>query len=333
MENKTEISNIISESIDKCLNRFMEKVHKTIKNMSEDETIDDYDFDIKSFVDRCAESIIGQLDHFLKKSSKSSKSKKDPNAPKKPRSAYILFSSDNRSDVKGENPELSTTEITKEIARLWREADSDVKEEYKQKAEEDKKRYQSEMEISDPESQLVSEKKKKKEKDPNAPKKPCSAYILFSSDNRKKAKEENPDLSNVDLTRKLAEMWKECDKKTKIKYETKAEQDKTRYETEMSDYNKENFNSSPKKSKETKSKSKEESPKQKSKKSKEESPKLDESKKEPKKKSANPFMNFVSEKRPIVASENPDAKPHEITKMVADLWKELSEEEKAEYKL
>jgi len=369
---KNEISQIVSEEIDKCIIRFQSKICKAIKNMEENESIDDYDFDIKSFVDRSTTSILNQLETVINKieKPKKKKTKRDPNAPKKPRTAYILFSSDNRVDVKKENPDMIPTDITKEVARMWREADEDVKEEYKEKAEEDKKRYQDEMEIYNPEYKQTSsndkKEKPKEKKDPNAPKKPCSAYILFSSDHRKQAKEENPELSTVELTKKLAEMWKEASQKTKDKYEAKALDDKKRYETEMIDYNKEKESKStkeddedeekespkeskkekkgnkekdsPKESKKEKKENKEKDSPKESKKEKKELPKESVKKSSPlkkqdtKKKSANPFMNFVNEKRPLVVEENPDAKSHEITKMLADLWKDLSDEEKAEYK-
>ena len=71
--------------------------------------------------------------------------KKDPNAPKGAKNAYIIFCADNRNQVKTDNPEMNAKEIISELARLWKEADEDVKAEYQEKATEDKKRYQEEM--------------------------------------------------------------------------------------------------------------------------------------------------------------------------------------------
>jgi hypothetical protein len=42
---------------------------------------------------------------------KAAKAKKDPNAPKRPLSAYMFFSSANRTTVKAENPEASFGEL------------------------------------------------------------------------------------------------------------------------------------------------------------------------------------------------------------------------------
>jgi hypothetical protein len=55
----------------------------------------------------------------------------------------------------------------------------------------------------------VKKGKAKKAKDPNAPKKPRSAYIFFSTEKRPIVKEEEPELTFGDLNRRLGEMWQE----------------------------------------------------------------------------------------------------------------------------
>ena len=40
--------------------------------------------------------------------------------PKKPRSAYILFSSDTRKEVVAANPSMKSSEVMKELGRLWK---------------------------------------------------------------------------------------------------------------------------------------------------------------------------------------------------------------------
>jgi hypothetical protein len=391
---KSEIIEAFSSELKNTLERLIAKVSKTVKIMKKDESFDDYDFDIDSFVSnstsRIEKEIVSSLDK-IKSIKGTKKPKRDPNAPKRPRSSYILFSSDNRSDVKSDNPDMSATEITKEVARLWRDADEDVKSEYKEKALEDKKRYEEEMENYLPSEGFEKEikTKKSKEKDPNAPKKPCTAYIIFSSDFRKKVKEEEPTISTTDITKRLAQMWKDVDDKTKSKYEKKALEDKKRYEEELKDYNsskneddkpkhndddeddddeddekksktisKEKEKEKDKKTtpkgndKKSKPSSKEDDDEDEDKKSKHISKEKDVNKKttpilkekdekkskpkelndENKKKSKNPFINFCNEKRDLIKEENPDAKPHEITKIIAELWKDLDEDEKNEYK-
>jgi hypothetical protein len=51
-------------------------------------------------------------------------------------------------------------------------------------------------------------KREKRVKDPNAPKGPASAYILFQNDIRSAYKKEHPDMSNKELLRLIGDQWK-----------------------------------------------------------------------------------------------------------------------------
>lgn len=75
---------------------------------------------------------------------------------------------------------------------------------------------------------------KKKKKDPNAPKKAQSAYILFCNEKRTILKEEKPDLAFVDVSRELGKMWGLCEDKER--YNALALLEKERYATEMTAY-------------------------------------------------------------------------------------------------
>lgn len=102
---------------------------------------------------------------------------------------------------------------------------------------------------------------KKKKKDPNgnsiydihflivfvAPKRPLSSYVLFCQDHRSEVTKKNPKLGAPDILKKLGELWHECDKADKKKYQAKADKEKEKYEKAMEKYNKEK--GSPKKSK------------------------------------------------------------------------------------
>lgn len=51
---------------------------------------------------------------------KSKKAKKSKNAPKNPRSAYLLFTRDERDNIKKENPDISQKEIMIELGKKWK---------------------------------------------------------------------------------------------------------------------------------------------------------------------------------------------------------------------
>ena len=77
---------------------------------------------------------------------------------------------------------------------------------------------------------------KKATKDPNAPKRPRTAYIFFCEDQRVPVKNKSPEMSQTQLMCKLGELWKQLTDKKKQKYNDQAAKDKLRYEQEMSTY-------------------------------------------------------------------------------------------------
>ncbi|KAG0044817.1 hypothetical protein BGZ83_009913 [Gryganskiella cystojenkinii] len=74
---------------------------------------------------------------------------KDKNCPKRPRNSYIFFTLMKRDDIKKKHPEFKPTEITKMLGEEWQKLSEAEKESYGTMAENDKKRYQSEMESYD----------------------------------------------------------------------------------------------------------------------------------------------------------------------------------------
>jgi len=79
-------------------------------------------------------------------------------------------------------------------------------------------------------------------KDPNAPKKPLSAYFLFSQDERVKVKIENPEYSITDVAKELGRRWATIDPSLKQQYEQ-------RYQAAKAIYDRENGGGKPQKKK------------------------------------------------------------------------------------
>ena len=61
-------------------------------------------------------------------------------------------------------------------------------------------------------------KKEKKKKDPNAPKRPRSAFLYYSGKQRPNVKKENPSATFADVARILGEQWKALDANLKKVY-------------------------------------------------------------------------------------------------------------------
>ena len=81
-------------------------------------------------------------------------------------------------------------------------------------------------------------KKDKKGKDPNAPKRPVTAFFFFQMERRPTLKKERPDLENKQLISEMSAEWNKMNEKEKKKYVQKAENDKARYEKEKAAYEK-----------------------------------------------------------------------------------------------
>merc|ERR1712228_769368 len=96
---------------------------------------------------------------------------------------------------------------------------------------------------SDSEDEAPRQKKqpKKKKKDPNAPKRPTSAYFFFAGDVRPGLREENPGLKITEVASLIGAKWRELDDDEKKPYQAQAAKDKKRYEKEMEAYNQGTF--------------------------------------------------------------------------------------------
>lgn len=52
-----------------------------------------------------------------------------------------------------------------------------------------------------------TKRKRSEPRDPNAPKRPCSAYIYFSAEMRPKLREEQPDMSMANRSKYIGKVW------------------------------------------------------------------------------------------------------------------------------
>ncbi|KAF9575293.1 Non-histone chromosomal protein 6 [Mortierella alpina] len=79
-------------------------------------------------------------------------------------------------------------------------------------------------------------KKRKVKKDPNAPKNPMSAYLMFCEEWREKVKAKNPDASFGELGRLLGEQWRGYSEDQKAPYVKKHEDAKKKHAVEKAAY-------------------------------------------------------------------------------------------------
>ena len=78
---------------------------------------------------------------------KKKKAKKDPNAPKRNMSAYFLYSTAVRAEVKQNNPDASFGDLAKIISVAYKELSEKDKQKWEKKAAKEKERYQEQMAV------------------------------------------------------------------------------------------------------------------------------------------------------------------------------------------
>lgn len=78
--------------------------------------------------------------------------------------------------------------------------------------------------------------KGKKVKDPLAPKKGLSGFMMYSNEHRNRIKGENPEATFGDVGRLVGEAWKSLDESAKSVYTKKSESEKARYLRELAVY-------------------------------------------------------------------------------------------------
>lgn len=261
------------------------------------------------------------------------KKKKDPNAPAKAKTSYIIYCMDMRKGVKDKHPDMKATEITSKLGKMWNDLSDAKKAVYNKKAAEDKKRYEHEMESYTPPENSGDDAAsgKKRKKDPNSPKKPLSAYMLYCKDAREELKESQPELKGKDVMKEMARKWGELSEDEKAPYEKNAAKAREKYNAEKGTVAKKGATEEKKGKKSTKT-----APEKEPKEPKE--PKEAKGARGKKKASGGAkqdpgFEAFATEKRAEFEEEYPEWSAKKVTTAVNKAWKELSDEDRDAYKL
>jgi len=150
---------------------------------------------------------------------KTKKKSRDPNRPKRPMGAFFLFSATRRAGIKEANPDIiKVGEIAKALGKEWREASAKTRAPFEKKAKKATEKYKKAM-----------EKYKKKLAKEAAPKRPASAFFLYSASRRAAITKANPDLAVTDVAKALGKEWREASAKVKASFEKKATAAKDKY--------------------------------------------------------------------------------------------------------
>ena len=151
-------------------------------------------------------------------------------------------------------------------------------------------------------------RKRKQKRAPEAPKKAMTAYIFFNKEMRQQVKESlGPTAKTTEIVRVIAEKWSNMTDEEKAPYVKMAEDDKVRYNREISNYEgplhvpvtrkRGHQNRSP----------------------------------DAPKRAMSPFLYFSNEKRQEMQKCNPDLKVTDISAKLGEIWRDMTDEQKEPY--
>jgi hypothetical protein len=170
------------------------------------------------------------------------------NAPKRNMSAYLIYQNAMRETFKAQNPGMSFGQLAKYTSAMYSELSPEEKEAWVARAEADKSRYLQELANYVPPPgydakgdavmtyQRAGGRRGKQERDPSAPKRSMSAYLLFQNAMRDQFRRENPGMTFGQLAKYTSAMYKCLTSDEKATWDARAQQDKARFEQEMAHY-------------------------------------------------------------------------------------------------
>ncbi|XP_037355025.1 high mobility group protein B4 [Talpa occidentalis] len=155
--------------------------------------------------------------------------------PKVNVSSYIHFLLNYRNKFKEQQPNtyLDFKDFSRKCSEKWRSISKHEKAKYEALAKLDKARYQEEM------MNYTGKRKKRRKRDPQAPRRPPSSFLLFCQDHYAQLKRDNPSWSVVQVAKASGKMWSTTTDTDKRPYEQRAALLRTKYQEDLEDYRKE----------------------------------------------------------------------------------------------
>jgi high mobility group protein B2 len=256
--------------------------------------------------------------------------RRDPGAPKRNLSAYLLYQNAMREQFKALNPGMTFGQLAKYTSAMYAELTPSEKEAWAARAEADKARYLHELASYVPPpgydskgdaiiSPLTAKtgRRGKPEKDVNAPKRNMSAYLLYQNGMREQFKRENPGMTFGQLAKYTSHMYKNLTVEEKATWMARSEQDKSRYDAELSAY-------VPPPGHDARGVLIEDNrPKRKNKRG----PKDPAAPKRP----SGAYVCFTNDMRPKVLTEYPGIKFVDLGKVLGERWRALTPDQKKQY--
>jgi len=161
--------------------------------------------------------------------------------PKRSLSSYMIWTNENRAKIaKSLGKDAGVTDVAKEAGKQWRALTATAKKKYETKADKLKKEYEKDLAAfvkAGGEIQARKVKKEKKVKDPNAPKRAPSAYLLWMKDSRAEIVKSLPKgAAPTEVMTAAGAQWKKLTAKAKAPYVKTAEKASADYKKAQEKY-------------------------------------------------------------------------------------------------
>ena len=124
-----------------------------------------------------------------------------------------------------------TTNIAKLVSKAWKDLTPEEKDFWDEHARRDKARFEVEKSLYTGPWKVPA--KKRSQKDPDAPKRPMSAFLAYSHAKRAEVKKKNPNMNNADTSRVLAQLWKDAPEEEKKEHIEKEYELRQKYLSEI----------------------------------------------------------------------------------------------------
>mmetsp|Transcript_4031 Transcript_4031/g.9322 ORF Transcript_4031/g.9322 Transcript_4031/m.9322 type:complete len:2885 (+) Transcript_4031:789-9443(+) len=168
--------------------------------------------------------------------------------PKKASSAYFFFCKEFRRKIFEDDPKTEFREVGKILGERWRALDEEGRKKYEDISNADKERYEKEMDeyheklekAASAAASTVSgfDEKAVPQEDIPLPQKPYPAYFQFANSKRVEVKKANPGVANSDVSRMIADMWRNLTDEAKQYYVDEETKQRKKYNEEMEEYRK-----------------------------------------------------------------------------------------------
>lgn len=164
--------------------------------------------------------------------------RKAPNAPKRFKSSYICFFMAKQPEIKEElGQHASVSAISKRSAELWKDLPAEERAHWDDVAAKDKQRYMMEKSTYTGPWQVPWKRAKR---DPSAPKRPMSAFLLFTQGRRAEIKKKYPDMKNTEVSRVLGDMWHNLSDQERAPFQEEEKKNRAEYLVAVENWRKEN---------------------------------------------------------------------------------------------